>query len=74
MTQESLDAMADEWLPVMADQDMVVMLETLVPYQPPYNMGLDLTRFWRTADLQPGNWYNVVVSRPRFVQRLLLDD
>lgn len=74
MTQARLDDMAAEWLPLMADQEMVVMLESVVPYTPPYDLGVDLASFWRTADFNPGNWYNVVVSRPRFVQRLLLEN
>ena len=73
MTQAQLESMVDEWLPVMANQETVILFETVVPYTPPYNLGLDLTSYWRTADLNPGNWYNVVVTRPRFAQQLVIE-
>lgn len=73
MTQARLDSMVEEWIPVMANQETVIVFETAIPYTPPYDMGLDLTSFWRTADLNPGNWYNVVVTRPRFAQQLVIE-
>lgn len=73
LTQGYLDSMVEEWIPAMANQETVILFESAVPYTPPYNMGLDLTTFWRTADLNPGNWYNVVVTRPRFSQQLVIE-
>lgn len=72
MDQATLDSLRDKWIPVMADQEMIVMVETVVPYTPPFNLGVDLTGYWRGVDFNPGNWYNVVINRPRFTQQLLL--
>ncbi|MEM7722342.1 MAG: hypothetical protein AAF376_08205 [Pseudomonadota bacterium] len=45
----------EELLPIMAPSDRIVLVETFVPYQPAFNMGLDLITF-----------ENFTFTRPRY--------
>lgn len=47
-------------IPAMGDGDTVVVVETYMPYQTDFNIGLD-----------PFTYRNVVVTRPRFAPQLL---
>lgn len=53
----------EDYLPLMASGETVILAETYVPYDPTYSVGL----FSRT-------WSNVVVTRPRFTSQLVNDD
>lgn len=47
-------------IPAMTPGDSVIVVETFMPYNPEYNIGLD-----------PFTFRNVVVTRPRFAPQLL---
>jgi hypothetical protein len=58
----SLD-LDDEYLPVMASGEAVILAETYVPYDPFYDVGL-LSR----------TWSNIIVTRPRFTSQIANSD
>lgn len=53
----------EDFLPIMANGESVILSETYVPYSPVYGVGL----LGRT-------WSNVVVTRPRFTSKLANTD
>ena len=52
----------DPLLPAMAAGDSVVLLETFLRYDPPFNVGLD-----------PSWTANAIVTRPRFASQVVFD-
>lgn len=63
ITQEDLD-LDTTWIPVMADDDTVVVTETRILYQPLFNVG------WKDQTV----WHNTMVTRPRFWPTLINTD
>lgn len=63
LTQDSLDLDTD-WIPVMSDDDTVVVTETRILYQPLFNIG------WSEQTV----WNNIMVTRPRFWPTLVNTD
>ncbi len=62
LTQEDIDA-DSSWIPVMGDDDNVVVTETAVLYQPIFRVGID-DKVYR----------NTIVTRPRFHPTLAKED
>lgn len=60
MTQAILDGAGTDWLPVMGDDETVVVTETFVLYQPIFNVQ------WS----DPVVWKHVMITRPRFAGKL----
>jgi len=59
MTQADLDA-DSSWIPIMGDDETVVVTESYVLYQPLFNVG------WEG----PSVFKNIMVTRPRFASTL----
>lgn len=60
------DPMVQEWadqLPVMPDNERVMVVETWSDYDPPFNTGLTLSQI-----------HNFVFTRPRYAPRVLWED
>ncbi len=63
LTQADLDKDTG-WIPVMSDDDTVVVTETRILYQPLFDIG------WS----DPTVWHNIMVTRPRFYPTLVNTD
>lgn len=63
LTQDDLNKDTD-WIPIMSDDDTVVVTETRILYHPLFDIG------WS----DPTVWHNIMVTRPRFYPTLVNTD
>ncbi|MFY0692041.1 MAG: pilus assembly protein [Paracoccaceae bacterium] len=62
LTQEMLD-LDSSWIPVMGDDETVIVTETSINYASAFNVGIGLQ-----------TWENVMVMRPRFTSKIVKTD
>ena len=62
LSNEAIQALRDD-LPVMPDNETVVVVETFVRYDPPFNTGLTNREI-----------HNFVFTRPRYAPQVLWND
>ncbi|NNK79739.1 MAG: hypothetical protein HKP40_13625 [Litoreibacter sp.] len=62
LTQQALD-FDSSWIPVMGDDETVIVTETSIDYASAFNVGIGLQ-----------TWENVMVMRPRFTSKIVKTD
>ena len=69
LTQTDINNMIDDFLPIMADDETLIITETRMPYRPAFSLALD-TNHWLTTAFESQTWENLFVSRPRFANNM----
>ncbi|PWE30524.1 hypothetical protein DDZ14_15315 [Maritimibacter sp. 55A14] len=69
LTQQQVVDMQPEEIPAMSDDDIVLLTETFITYEPIFNLGFDLG-YWKTPEFGNQTWDIKFATRPRFVSQM----